>query len=259
MVDIWRLIESHRQSGSFNMAADQILLRQLKKGDAPTLRLYTWDGLTLSIGKNQRLDQINSDWCQENEIAIVRRSTGGQAVLHGNDITYALIGDAQSPQFSGGIFSVYQTISQGFLLFFQKLNLSPQLQPYTRHERQSRASDVCFAMPSSYEILIEGRKIIGSAQRRTYKAFLQHGTIPLADQVPLLAKIFKNSPEPYLRSKVTDLQTLGVFIQYSQEEIWQLLVDSFQEVFHIELQKQDWSLAENAAIAREQAKFQIRL
>ena len=260
MVEIWRFIESLRQSGSFNMAADQVLLDQLKKGDAPTLRLYTWDRLTLSIGKNQKLDQINTEWCREKELAIVRRTTGGQAVLHGNDITYALSGDVRSPRFSGGIFSVYQIISQVFRLFFQKLELSPQLQPHDRHERRSRASQVCFAMPSAYEILIDGRKIIGSAQRRTCKAFLQHGTIPLDDQVPLLSKIFKNTPEQHLRGKVTALESLGVFTRYTQEEIRQLLVDSFQENFQIELQKHDWSLAEKAAIAREQTNFQpIRL
>ncbi len=242
------------------MAADQVLLDQLKKGDTPTLRLYTWDRLTLSIGKNQKLDQINTEWCRENELAIVRRTTGGQAVLHGNDITYALSGDVRSPRFSGGIFSVYQIISQVFRLFFQKLELSPQLQPHDRHERRFRVSQVCFAMPSAYEILIDGRKIIGSAQRRTSKAFLQHGTIPLDDQVPLLSKIFKNTPEQHLRGKVTALESLGVFTRYTQEEIRQLLVDSFQENFQIELQKHDLSLAEKAAIAREQTNFQpIRL
>ena len=122
--EIWRFIESHRQSGSFNKAADQVLFSQLKLGDTPTLRLYTWDRPTLSIGKNQRIDGINTNWCRENELVIVRRATGGQAVLHGNDITYALVGDVRNPRFSGGIFSVYQTISQVFLLFFEKLGFS---------------------------------------------------------------------------------------------------------------------------------------
>ncbi len=237
------------------MAADQVLFSQLKKGDTPTLRLYTWDRPTLSIGKNQRIDAIDTNWCRENELVIVRRATGGQAVLHGNDITYSLVGDVRNPRFSGGIFSVYQTISQVFLLFFEKLGLSPQLQAQTHRERRAKASQVCFAMPSAYEILIKGRKIIGSAQRRGPKAFLQHGTIPLTDQVPLLIKIFKQVPESYLRSKVSALQTLGVFNQFTQDEIRRVLVDSFQDVFHIELRKQDWSPAEMAAITEEEACF----
>ena len=256
MTEIWRFIEDYAQSGSFNMAADQVLLQQIKRGNTPTLRLYTWNQLTLSIGKNQRLDQIETGWCHENGVALVRRSTGGQAVLHGGDITYSLVGDVQSSRFSGGILHIYQTISQSFVHFFQKLGLSPQLQSHSRRQRAAQASPVCFVVPSAFEILINGRKIIGSAQRQTSTAFLQHGTLPLTDQVPLLSTIFKNTPTETLSLKITALETLGIMEQHSLEDIWQLLVDSFQEVFHIDLQKQNWSAEEKAAIEKESVNFQ---
>ncbi len=256
MFENWRLIEDRNQYGSINMAADYIALKQFHPGDFPVLRLYTWDRLTLSIGKNQKLNQINLKWCQDHDIPVVRRVTGGQAVLHGNDITYSLVGDVHNQLFSGGILHTYQTISKALFQFFQKLGLSPVLQPHSRHQRQKQASDVCFEVPSAYEILVDGRKIIGSAQRQTSLAFLQHGTIPVDDQVPLLTHIFKNMSAEKLYSKITSLETLGVLRNHSLEDLWQLLINSFQEVFHIYFQKQGWSSEEMAAIEKEAIDFQ---
>ncbi len=238
------------------MAADQVLLKQMKPGNPPTLRLYTWNQRTLSLGKNQRLDQIDTAWCQENRIALVRRSTGGQAVLHGGDITYSLVGDVRSSRFSGGILEIYQTISQSFFHFFQQLGLSPQLQSHSRRQRGVQASQVCFVVPAAFEILIDGRKIIGSAQRQTATAFLQHGTIPLTNQVPWLSRIFKNTSPDALESKITALDTLGILKHHSQETICQLLLDSFQEVFQVGLQKQAWLSDEKIAIEQEAVNFQ---
>ena len=237
------------------MAADQVLLQQFQRGDPPTLRLYTWNPATLSIGKSQKLAQIDTAWCQKHGIAIVRRVTGGQAVLHGQDITYSLIGDAHSARFSGGILKIYQTLSQGFFHFFQALGLAPQLQPHTRHERLAQASQVCFAAPSAFEILIAGKKIIGSAQRQTAKAFLQHGTIPLMDQTETLSCIFQNTSQASLQRKITALETLGIWQRHSQAEVWQLLIDSLEQVFNIALNQQTWSPSEAAAIAQAEADF----
>ncbi|MBF0288391.1 MAG: lipoate--protein ligase family protein [SAR324 cluster bacterium] len=256
MIEKWRFIEDLNQPGSTNMAADYSVLKQFRPGDSPVLRLYTWNRPTLSVGKNQKLGQINLDWCRDSEIPIVRRITGGQAVLHGNDITYSLVGDIKSHLFSGGILQTYQIISTCFFQFFQKLGLSPVLQPHSRRQRSAQASDVCFEVPSAFEILIDGRKIIGNAQRQTSVAFLQHGTIPIGDQVPLLIRVFKNISAETLYSKVTSLETLGVLEHHSLEKIWQLLIDSFQEVFHICLHKQSWSSEEMTAIAKETVVFQ---
>lgn len=255
MVESWRYLETLGQSGRFNMAADQVLLEQFQRGDLPTLRLYTWNPPTLSMGKSQKLDSINTPWCRNHGIDIVRRTTGGQAVLHGQDITYSLIGDAHSARFSGGILKIYQTLSQVFFHFFQALGLSPQLQPHSRRQRAEQASQVCFAVPSAFEILVEGKKIIGSAQRQTSQGFLQHGTIPLMDQTQTLAGIFKNTPPATLQNKITALETLGVFQHHSEEAVWRLLIDSFQEVFNISLNQQTWSSAEAAAIAKAEADF----
>lgn len=238
------------------MAADQVLLNQVDAGDPPVLRFYTWASPTLSLGKNQRLDQIHTEWCQKKGVVIVRRVTGGRAVLHGRDITYSLVGDLQSSRFSGGILKIYQTIAQAFFHFFQSLGLSPQIQPHTRRQRVAQGSQVCFVVPAAFEILIDDCKIIGSAQRQTSQAFLQHGTIPLTDQTELLSHLFKNTSATTLKKKMTDLETLGILDKYSIEELWQLLAHSFEEVFHIGLDKQNWSLAEKVTIAQEEVNFQ---
>ncbi|MBF0276964.1 MAG: lipoate--protein ligase family protein [SAR324 cluster bacterium] len=257
VTEVWHLIEDERQSARFNMAADQVLLNRQSCGDAPTLRIYTWNQATVSLGKNQRLDHIDREWCRENGVSLIRRSTGGQAVLHGGDLTYSLVGDVQSTRFSGGILQIYQTISQSFFHFFQNLGLSPQLQSHSRRTRVAQASQVCFIVPAAFEILIDGRKIIGSAQRQTSTAFLQHGTIPLDDQIPLLSRIFKDTSSEVLRAKVTSLETLKILDTYSQTDLWQRLLASFQEVFQINLKHRTWTSNEIQAIEQEKSEFQL--
>ncbi len=90
---IWRLIEDIPRSGSFNMAADQVLLENYSKNDDPVFRIYEWAETTLSLGRNEKIDhRIDLDACENLGIPIVRRITGGKAVLHGFDLTYSLVG-----------------------------------------------------------------------------------------------------------------------------------------------------------------------
>ncbi|MGK5092060.1 lipoate--protein ligase family protein [Deltaproteobacteria bacterium TL4] len=244
---VWRLLQDLDKSGSFNMAADQVLLEQFHPGNPPTFRLYTWNRLTLSIGKNQNLDDdIDGDWCQANGIEIIRRATGGKAVLHGKDLTYALIGDTRDPRFSGGIMNTYKFISQGFVDFFEALGLAPQIQPYS--PRPSQATPVCFARPSAFELLIDGKKIIGSAQRQTANAFLQHGTIPIQDQTALLAHIFPHSTAAELQKEVTSLEACGVLQNYKVPELLELLLEILQKVFQIRWAPSTWSAVEQNTI-----------
>ncbi len=254
-MESWRLIEDHQWTGTQNMAADHVLLRHFQPGSSPILRLYTWDCITLSVGKNQRLDAINQEWCRTQGIPIIRRPTGGQAVLHGNDLTYSIIGDPQDTRFSGGIVQTYQTISQAFVRFFQNLGMTPQLQPHSRAQRVAQASQVCFVVPSSYEILLNNRKIIGSAQRQTATAFLQHGTIPLQDQVPYLAHIFRNTSPEMLYQKTTDLNTAGGLANQSETSLRKTLKSCFAEVFQVAFDETGWTRVEREKIETEASAF----
>ena len=106
---IWRLIEDIPRTGSFNMAADQVLLENYSQGANPVFRIYDWECTTLSLGRNEILDDlIDLDVCRRLEIPIVRRSTGGKAVLHGFDLTYSIVGGVLDQHFSGGVLDNYR-------------------------------------------------------------------------------------------------------------------------------------------------------
>ena len=109
-MDCWRLIEDSPRAGSFNMAADNSLFERHCPGDPPVLRLYTWNPPALSLGRNEKIDdKINLEFCRNQGIHVIRRMTGGKAVLHGSDITYSVVGDLNDPQFGGGVLETYRS------------------------------------------------------------------------------------------------------------------------------------------------------
>ena len=161
----WRLIYDIPRSGSFNMAADQVLFEKCGDYSEPVFRLYDWECPTLSLGKNEKLDSLlDLQECKNLSIPVVRRMTGGKSVLHGFDLTYSFVAGVQDSQFPGGILDNYQFLARGFKKFFQKLGLNPVLLKKSLQNKK-KETHICFSEPSSYEILIEGKKIIGNAQR----------------------------------------------------------------------------------------------
>lgn len=247
-METWRLIQEDPKSGSYNMAADQVLLENVFPTTSPVLRLYGWDSWTLSIGQNQQVEgTIDWDWCHRHGVSVVRRMTGGKAVLHGRDITYALVASNQDSRFCHGILETYRKISEGFLLFFNQLGLQPAI-----HETPSRlreGSPICFSVPSVFEILIHGRKIIGSAQRQTKNGFLQHGTIPVQDPSMMLRSIFKSEENLPLDQQMTSLEAEGVFPRITMNALQSQLIQSIEKTFSVKCQKQDWTPDELSQIA----------
>ncbi|MBC8259860.1 MAG: hypothetical protein H8E38_12645 [SAR324 cluster bacterium] len=264
-MDIWRLIEDIPRSGSFNMAADQVLLDNYSQNDDPVLRLYDWECSTLSLGRNEKIDRrIDLKACNELAIPVVRRATGGKAVLHGDDLTYSVVGGVLDQQFSGGVLDNYRYLVQGFKLFFQTLDLAPELQEQTQ-QKSNNDNHICFADPAVYEILIEGRKIIGNAQRvRTIhgsdssscRVFLQHGTIPLRDPIPQILNIFPYTQENRLRQEMHSMETAGVYPGRSSQDLRLLLLDCLGEAFKVKWNRQCWSEDELNLIAESESLFQ---
>ncbi|HIN47369.1 MAG TPA: lipoate--protein ligase family protein [Deltaproteobacteria bacterium] len=255
---IWRLIEDISRSGSFNMAADQVLLENYSRDSYPVFRVYDWECPTLSLGRNEKLDRhIDLEVCSNLGIPVVRRTTGGKAVLHGFDLTYSLVGGVLDQNFNGGVLDNYRFLAQGFYAFFKKLGLKPELQERSRKKKKTDPH-VCFAEPSAYEILVEGRKIIGSAQRirnlrgpdtSSYRVFLQHGSIPLNDSVPLIAQIFPYSREENLRNDMHSLESAGIYPELSKQELRQQLLECLEETFELEWEQRGWSEEELSMIS----------
>jgi Lipoate-protein ligase A len=224
----WRLINDIPRSGSFNMAADQMLLERSREKTEPVFRLYDWECPTLSLGKNEKIDSlIDLRECQNLSIPLIRRMTGGKSVLHGFDLTYSLAARVMDSQFPGGILDNYNYLARGFKKFFQTLGLNPVVINKSLPPPKKKEPHICFSEVSSYEILIEGRKIIGSAQRVKInhgkntlpkRFFLQHGSILLKDSIPIILRIFPYAHENTLRREIHSLQSVGIYPKYSKKK-----------------------------------------
>ena len=195
--EIWGFIDSGEGSPSFNMALDEALLDWHSKGQIPPIiRFYGWNPATLSIGYFQKVDkEIDLDKVKEHHLGFVRRPTGGRGVLHDQELTYSVIVSEAHPDMPKTVTEAYRVISEGILKGFQLLGLDAYFAvPKTAEERDSLKnprSAVCFDAPSWYELVVEGRKVAGSAQTRQKGVILQHGSILLDIDEDKLFSLFK--------------------------------------------------------------------
>lgn len=174
----WRLLNDTPAAGAYNMAADEAIFTAVSAGvSLPTLRLYGWQPLCLSLGYGQRSADVDLERIQANGWGIVRRPTGGRAILHGDELTYSVSLPAEDDLAQGDVVESYRRISQALLKALQFLGLSPQSEKQVQGNRS--LGPVCFEVPSHYEITANGKKLIGSAQVRRKTGILQHGTLPL--------------------------------------------------------------------------------
>jgi biotin synthase-related radical SAM superfamily protein/lipoate-protein ligase A len=200
---IWRLIiEDQPRSGVLNMAVDEaILLAHLAGATPPTLRFYQWRPAAVSLGYFQDYaTEVDSEACRQERVDIVRRITGGRAVLHDQEVTYSLVVNME--QLTGSVVETYLAIARGLVLGLRSLGLRAVLAPEKENSSgggAGRGDGACFEAPSSYEILADGKKIIGSAQVRRGGVILQHGSIPLWIEAPLLARVLGFPPEAAAR------------------------------------------------------------
>ena len=177
----WRLIISKPLEGAWNMAVDEAILESVgAKLAAPTLRLYAWQPPCLSLGYAQPVSDVDLPALDRSGWQLVRRPTGGRAILHTDELTYAVIAPLHEERVAGGVLESYRRLAQALLMALQLLGLSAQSNskyPLPPGIQQNGA--VCFEVPSNYEITVNGKKIIGSAQARRLSGVLQHGSLPL--------------------------------------------------------------------------------
>jgi lipoyl(octanoyl) transferase len=195
--EVWRFIDSGAGSPSFNMALDEALLNWNSEGKIPpTIRFYTWNPATLSIGYFQKAEkEIDLEAVKQHGLGFVRRPTGGRGVLHDHELTYSVIVSEDHPEMPETVTEAYRVISEGILKGFHHLGLEAYFAvPRTAEEREalkSPRSAVCFDAPSWYELVVEGRKVAGSAQTRQKGVILQHGAILLDLEEDKLFSLFK--------------------------------------------------------------------
>lgn len=236
----WRLINSGFQTGAMNMALDEALLHSVATGKSlPVLRFYRWKPATVTLGYAQSVvSDLDLDVCRHAGLDVVRRSTGGRAVLHDNEVTYSVIAPLNTNHFGNSVLDCYRVISEVLLKTLLQLGLPAQLVPgKPRGGRQNAMKAVCFSAPSQYELVIDGRKVAGSAQKRYGQAFLQHGSIPIEMDLNLLSKVLKTDlNDPF----VDLLNTVGWLNHFSDQSISiPCLEELLTDVFSAHL-KIDW-------------------
>ena len=242
------LAESQFRDGASNMAVDCAIAEAVGgKRQAPTLRLYGWRPFCLSLGYGQRLRDVDAVATQARGWDIVRRPSGGKAILHGDELTYSLCLPADHPLASGDVVESYRRISAGLLAALESLGIQAQAQPQNEADRNAESGPVCFIMPSHYEIAIGGRKLIGSAQLRRQGALLQHGTIPLRGDIGRIchalafdsAEIRECERESVRLRATTLAETLGRKVGW--REMADAVTSGFQAAFAVELAAGDLS------------------
>lgn len=183
MTETWNFINTGSHDPYYNMAMDEALLNFVSRGEIdPVVRFYTWNPATLSVGYFQRLKkEIDIDKVKEKGFGLVRRQTGGRGVLHDKELTYSVIVSEEHPNMPSTVTEAYRVISEGLLEGFKLLGFEAYFAiPRSKEEREKLKqprSAVCFDAPSWYELVVEGRKIAGSAQTRQKGVILQHGSL----------------------------------------------------------------------------------
>jgi lipoyl(octanoyl) transferase len=178
----WELIVDPPANGEANMARDRELLDQLVAGERPaTLRFYGWSPPCISLGLGQPDEILDLDAVGAAGLDVVRRPTGGQALLHDRELTYSVVASQQDPVVGGTLMQSYHAISEALLAGLTELGISGEGAP-CEPRPASGLTPVCFASASAEEVLVGGRKLLASAQWRSRGAFLQHGSLLLEDR-----------------------------------------------------------------------------
>ncbi|MCD1259289.1 lipoate--protein ligase family protein [Paenibacillus athensensis] len=180
----WRFLHTGNRSPAENMAIDEAVLTAHSEGLAPpTVRFYGWEPATLSIGYFQKIAEIDFDAVRAEGVGFVRRPTGGRAVLHDKELTYSIIVSETHPGIPKSVTDAYRVLSEGLLRGFRALGLGAEMVNLASEEEKAKyasaGSAACFDSPSWYELVVEGRKVAGSAQVRQKDVVLQHGSILL--------------------------------------------------------------------------------
>jgi lipoate-protein ligase A len=238
----WRLLKHKPARGAWNMAVDEAILESTVAGRSlPTLRLYAWQPACLSLGHGQPVADVDMARLSANGWDVVRRPTGGRAILHTDELTYAVIGPKDEPRLAGDILTSYKRISAALMAALEILGLPVQSSPNTAQEPNSAPDPVCFEVPSNYEITAGGKKLVGSAQARRLEGVLQHGTLPLYGDLSRITQALEFSSEmerekaaEKLLARATTVETvLGRAVSW--EEAADAFVQAFSDTLSLEL------------------------
>ena len=245
----FRLLVTEPLDGAANMALDEaLLLSRLRHGSPPTLRFFAWAPPTISLGYGQRLDgRIDLETARAMGLGLVRRATGGSAILHEGpdlEITYSVAAAAGDFDGSADLLQTYRWIGEGLLAGLRALGAPVEMVPAKPSDPAAMPA-FCFARTGSFELEVNGRKLVGSAQRRQGAAFLQHGAIMLGAEPGRLRRVFPGGRDP-----LADMTTLETVLgrRPSFDETAEALAEGFRRAHGLTLEPGGLS-EEEAALA----------
>jgi len=192
--------------GAVNMARDVAILKAVSAGDSPpTLRLYGWNPPCLTIGKHQGLEAVDLEFCRTNGIDVARRPTGGRALLHHLELTYSVVAPLGIPPLPNALQAAYRTICSTLVEACRALGIDAELTGGEVNLRLPNPTSTvpCFEAPAEGEVVVGGRKLVGSAMRAHSGCILQHGAILLDWDGRLQAGAMGLADDSTLRPHIT--------------------------------------------------------
>jgi lipoate-protein ligase A len=247
-MDAWRLIDDKPRNPFFNMALDEAISEAVrKKLSPPTLRTYQWETPSVSIGYFQNISDINIDYCRKMGYPVVRRQTGGMAILHNFELTYSFSAHSEIEQFKGGFLKNYMALNNALVLALKLINLDAQIILSKNRRQRGRKnlftprSPYCFKISSYGEITVNGKKVIGSAQKRYKDGSLQQGSIMIdlnEEEVRKVLRVLKEGePRTVQVRGEGEFGKIGTIKKYaptvSVEDLKKSLKEAFEKTFMI--------------------------
>lgn len=265
-MEVWRWIDTGCAEGTTHMAVDQAMLEHVMTIGQPTMRVYCWNPPCISLGYHQSSETIDMEQCKRDGIDVVRRPTGGRAVFHAEEVTYAIVIPEGSSFYSTSIEHVYNRISQGLVQGIRYLGVPAVLQKRSlnlRNHYETPVSVSCFSAAAKHEVMLNGRKLVGSAQRRLPGGILQHGSILTGRAQLNLPKYLKGlgEKEKERMRKMVEAKTatigdyLGRTADY--DEVVEALKKGMEEQFSIVLEDKGLADEEKQLVELLYGKFSI--
>jgi len=243
------------------MAVDEAILLAVAAGEAPpTVRFFAWQPPCLSLGFSQPQADVDLDRLQALGWGLVRRPTGGRAILHTDELTYSVIAPSAEPRVAGAVVESYRHLSEGLLRGLELLGMCARAdKTYAVPDRDAKGA-VCFEMPSNYEITVADKKLLGSAQTRKLGMVLQHGTLPLCGDISRICEVLRFESEELrqlARARVAERATTVEAVggrPVTWLEAARALAQGFSEKLNLTLDETELTAGELTAAAQLRAE-----
>ena len=239
------------------MAMDEAIARMVRERlSPPTLRVYGWDRPAVSIGCFQKIGDIDMAYCREKMISVVRRPTGGRAILHGDEVTYSFSVTTEAGIFSGGLYESYKEISVALGNALGRVGIDHEMNQSRESHRALQGktglkSPLCFQSTSYGEITVQKRKVIGSAQKRWSDTLLQQGCIPFSVDTSTSARVFTHTTDT--DRDITDGGLTAIAPGITPFVLKRAMRTAFEETFGVGLNPSAPSLEEQDLAAELEA------